>query len=75
VQTEIRSVPMQIVFATTLRFCVTCAADASFEQPECIDEHGVECPEWVCVECGDAFVVGFTDVGPVPAAEPVRHVA
>lgn len=66
---------MQIAFATTLRFCVTCAADASFEQPECIDEHGVDCPEWVCVQCGDALVVGFLGDDETAAMEPARHVA
>lgn len=67
---------MQIAFATTLRFCVTCAADESFEQPECVDDHGVDCPEWVCVECGDAFVVGFADVDvAAPAQDAVRDVA
>jgi hypothetical protein len=66
---------MQIAFATMLRFCVTCAADASFEQPECLDEHGADCPELVCAECGDAYVVGFIEVEPVPAAQSERHVA
>jgi hypothetical protein len=31
----------------------------TFEQPECIDEHEGECPEWVCIRCGEAFLVGF----------------
>ena len=42
-----------------LRWCATCRADVEFEQPECADEHGTDCPEWVCVQCGDAFFVGF----------------
>ncbi len=66
---------MQIAFASTVRFCVSCAADASFEQPECVDEHGVDCPEWVCVACGDAFVVGFALDDRAPAELEIRHVA
>lgn len=66
---------MQIAFVTTLRFCTTCAADAPFERPECLDEHGSDCPEWICVECGDAFVVGFADFPRDRPAEPTRHVA
>ena len=50
---------MTTAFATVVRYCATCRADGAFEQPECLDGHGRDCPEWVCVTCGDAFVVGF----------------
>jgi hypothetical protein len=30
-----------------------------FEQPECRDHHGGDCPEWVCVSCGEALLLGF----------------
>lgn len=62
------------VGATSAGFCAGCAADVSLERPECLDGHGDDCPEWVCVECGDAFVVGFFGVAPAPD-ESARHVA
>jgi hypothetical protein len=40
-------------------WCASCRAEQSFEHPECIDEHGRDCPEWACVECGEAIMVGF----------------
>jgi hypothetical protein len=45
--------------AVDLRWCATCLAETLFEQPECPDHHGGECPEWVCVDCGDALLLGF----------------
>jgi hypothetical protein len=36
----------------------------TFEQPECIDEHEGECPEWLCLRCGEAFLIGFTQLDP-----------
>ncbi|WP_299958180.1 hypothetical protein [uncultured Modestobacter sp.] len=41
--------------------CPTCERDTDFEQPACVDGHtedGGDCPEWACVECGTAVVVG-----------------
>ena len=60
---------------TVVRFCTTCDGEVPFEQPACLDGHGPGCPEWVCVQCGDALVVGFDLAlpGAVPAAE--RRVA
>lgn len=49
-------------FATAgllVRWCTTCTAEVAFEQPVCGDDHGVDCPEWVCVQCGDALLLGF----------------
>jgi hypothetical protein len=40
-------------------WCASCRAEQSFEHPECSDEHGRDCPEWACVECGEAIMVGF----------------
>ncbi|HEX6919097.1 MAG TPA: hypothetical protein VF314_02585 [Actinomycetes bacterium] len=65
---------MSTAFATVVRYCATCRVDGAFEQPECLDGHEVDCPEWVCVTCGDAFVVGFELPAPVPVAVP-RSVA
>lgn len=52
--------------AALVRWCTTCAAEAEFEQPGCVDGHEGDCPEWVCVQCGEAVLVGFT------LAEPLR---
>ena len=61
--------------ASIVRFCATCRGDVSFEQlPDCIDGHA-DCPEWVCVECGDAVIVGFLLPEQVVLARPTSHVA
>jgi hypothetical protein len=39
--------------------CPDCAGEREFVQPECADGHGADCPEWACVECGAAIVVGL----------------
>jgi hypothetical protein len=44
-----------------LRHCTICALERFFEQPPCLDEHDPDCPEWVCVECGAALLVGVLD--------------
>jgi hypothetical protein len=44
---------------TITSWCGTCRDETSFEHPECVDDHGAECPEWACVECGAAIVMGF----------------
>jgi hypothetical protein len=49
-----------------VRWCATCRDEVFFEQPDCLDDHGVDCPERVCVQCGEAFLVGFA----VPTAAP-----
>jgi hypothetical protein len=56
---------------TVLRWCSTCRAEIDFEQPECLDGHGAECPEWACVQCGEAVLVGFELTAPVLALESV----
>ncbi|SNQ46332.1 conserved hypothetical protein [Frankia canadensis] len=43
--------------------CAVCGVEQPFAQPPCADGHGADCPEWACVECGAAVLVG-----PVPAA-------
>jgi hypothetical protein len=65
---------MLSTIAITVRFCSTCQGDVAFEQPECIDDHGTDCPEWVCVQCGDALLLGFALVEPAPLVA-ARHVA
>jgi hypothetical protein len=58
-----------------VRFCSICLADVGFEQPDCLDDHGLDCPEWVCVQCGDAVLVGFSLPETERALHPTSHVA
>ncbi|HEY0485216.1 MAG TPA: hypothetical protein VGD72_03065 [Mycobacteriales bacterium] len=39
-------------------YCAECATDQQFEQPECADDHGSDCPDWSCVVCGFAVFAG-----------------
>jgi hypothetical protein len=66
---------MPFANASIVRFCTTCRGDVSFEQPDCLEGHGSECPEWVCVECGDAVFMGFAGPERVAMAHPTSHVA
>jgi hypothetical protein len=52
------------------RWCSTCATEAAFEQPDCRDGHGADCPELVCVLCGDAL---FVDLLPTSRARTARR--
>jgi hypothetical protein len=47
-------------------YCPECAELEAFEQPPCLDGHGADCPEWLCLTCGTALLIG----GPV---EPVER--
>jgi len=51
---------------TVLRHCPTCGDEREFETPPCLDDHGEECPELACLECGTALLVGL-----MPLARPV----
>ena len=56
--------------------CPPCGRISEFVQPECLDGHtddGGECPEWACVDCGAAFVIG--DAGVVAGAVRQRLAA
>ena len=56
--------------------CPTCGDVRVFVQPPCLDGHhddGGECPEWVCVDCGAAVLMG--DLGTASAAGWVRVAA
>lgn len=57
----------------TWRYCSQCRADRAFERPPCLDDHGGDCPEEVCIECGYAVVVG--DVLPDPVPVPTHAAA
>jgi hypothetical protein len=46
-----------------LELCPSCEEVRDFVQPPCADGHtddGGECPEWACVDCGTALVIGDT---------------
>lgn len=48
--------------------CASCAGKQLFEQPVRLDGHEPgECPEWVCVACGHADILGLAE-----CARPVR---
>lgn len=46
-------------------YCPGCAECAAFEQPPCADGHGADCPEWLCLTCGTALLIGLP-VEPMP---------
>lgn len=41
---------------TLQQFCVECAQEQSFVQPECVEGHASDCPEWMCPDCGSAVL-------------------
>ncbi|GAA4628940.1 hypothetical protein GCM10023196_047460 [Actinoallomurus vinaceus] len=49
------------------RHCSACGGERRFEQPPCADGHGADCPEWACVDCGMAILIGDTPEPPVIA--------
>jgi hypothetical protein len=52
-----------------LRWCVGCADEQVFEMPPCEDDHGLDCLDLACVECGHAIIVGFMDTDEVIVVE------
>jgi hypothetical protein len=44
--------------AAVFRTCIDCGGERAFVQPPCEEGHGVDCPDWVCVECGAAVLIG-----------------
>jgi hypothetical protein len=55
---------------TTYRWCGSCGEETVFEPPPCVDGHGPDCPELLCVDCGLAVVIGRVDDVVVVVAEP-----
>jgi hypothetical protein len=54
-----RRCPVVPVFVEAMAwFCADCARETEFERPPCTDGHERDCPEWCCVECGCAVLVG-----------------
>lgn len=45
-----------------IHHCSACGTERPFEQPPCLDGHGDDCPEWVCVDCGDALLIGLPPI-------------
>ena len=41
------------------RWCAACADERVFETPPCQDDHGDDCLDLACVECGHAIVLGL----------------
>ena len=39
-------------------YCTECRAEQAFEQPECTEDHGGDCPDLACVMCGLAVYTG-----------------
>jgi hypothetical protein len=59
-----------------LEHCPTCDDVTEYVQPPCADGHtddGGACPEWICVDCGAALLIG--EVGPTPVAVRARVAA
>jgi hypothetical protein len=42
--------------------CSACGTERPFEQPPCLDGHGDDCPEWACVDCGGALLIGLPPI-------------
>jgi len=38
-------------------FCPDCGTERLFEEPECHDGHGADCPERCCTHCGAAVLI------------------
>lgn len=56
-------------------WCATCRDTSTFEQLECGEGHGTDCPDRVCVACGEAIMVGFELADPRAAgADDTAHV-
>ncbi len=52
--------------------CPECREEGPFEQPDCVDGHGRDCPEWFCVTCGYAILAAEAQVD-LLEAEQRRH--
>lgn len=60
-------------YLVVTRHCPTCRDERAMEQPPCA-EHA-ECPEWICVECGTAIVVGWLDADAPGLAAPAGRIS
>lgn len=53
-----------------VQHCGVCGVEEVFDRLPCGDGHGEDCPDLVCLRCGDVVVVG-----PVPMAGDSRTAA
>ncbi|MGZ4638081.1 MAG: hypothetical protein ACXV2J_03370 [Actinomycetes bacterium] len=61
---------------TITSWCATCRSETAFAHPECLDDHGADCPEWACVDCGEAIMMGFELADPqAKGVDLTTHVA
>jgi hypothetical protein len=63
-----------------IRHCPDCAQDRPFEQPhpfggQCPDSPDDSCPEWLCTDCGAAWLIGLRPYLHEPAAQQHRRAA
>ena len=65
---ELSELPAPGMLHTT-RWCAGCADERAFETPPCQDDHGDDCLDLACVECGHAIVVGFQAAAEVRVVE------
>jgi hypothetical protein len=56
-------------------YCPDCRLDQLFEQPQCIDDHGSDCPDWACTVCGFAIFTGPFPLVVEVAVAAARRVA
>ena len=52
-----------------LRDCSTCGEQRAFEAVVCAESHGADCPELVCIDCGEAVFVGVFEFEAAAGAE------
>lgn len=55
--------------------CPDCAGEREFEQPSCMDGHGADCPEWACLECGAAMLIGSFPLPEIQERRELRGAA
>jgi hypothetical protein len=48
------------------RYCTDCGDEREFERLECVDGHGADCPERICVGCGYVALAG-----PIPLPQEI----
>jgi hypothetical protein len=60
---------------TVLRHCSSCGEERDFESPPCPDGHGCDCPELVCVSCGQALMIDALVIAAPRVATFVHHAA
>ncbi len=66
---ELRRNEMELEFLP----CPTCREVCAVEMPPCLDDHGTQCPDRACTQCGTALTVdGVYFADGFGYAQPVR---